>query len=256
MGISMSVSTRKGDNGYTSLLRGERVPKYHPVTEAGGTLDEVNSVLGLARAASKEKRIKRIILQVQKHLFIIGAEISVPKGKGKPPKKTISETDVKWLERLIEELEEALSLPPGFVVFGQEESPAHLDVARTTVRKAERLVARMKDEDMIENVYLLKYLNRLSDLIFVLACFEEKDEIERAKIRRAFFYSQWSDPIFRRWTILTGAIVLVLIVTIILLVLLHGQSPEITPRQMMKQHIEEMEFMYGPRDIPGTPAVK
>ena len=252
----MGVSTKKGDSGYTSLLRGERVPKYHPITEAGGTLDEANSVLGLARAESKEKRIKRIILQVQKHLFIIGAEISVPKGKGKPPKKTISETDVKWLERLIENFEEALSLPPGFVAFGQEESSAHMDVARTTVRKAERLVAQMKDEDMIENAYLLKYLNRLSDLIFVLACFEEKDEVERSRIRRAFFYSQWSDPIFRRWAILTGAIVLVLIVTVILLLLFHGQAPEITPRQTMKQHMEDMESMHGPGDTPGIPAMK
>jgi cob(I)alamin adenosyltransferase len=93
----MRVSTKKGDSGYTRLLRGERVSKHHLVIEAVGTLDETNSLLGLARASSKEKRIKRIILQVQKHLFIIGAELSVPKGRGNPPKKTLSETDIKWL---------------------------------------------------------------------------------------------------------------------------------------------------------------
>jgi cob(I)alamin adenosyltransferase len=65
----MNISTKKGDSGYTSLLRGERVPKHHLAIEAVGTLDEANSLLGLARASSKEKRIKRIILQVQKHLF-------------------------------------------------------------------------------------------------------------------------------------------------------------------------------------------
>lgn len=134
----MGVSTKKGDRGYTSLLRGQRVPKYHLVTEVLGTLDEAHSLLGLARASSREKRVKRIILQIQKHLFIIGAELSVPKGGGKPPKKTISETDLSWLERLVAEYEEALDLPPGFVAFGQEKISSHMDVARTAVRKAER----------------------------------------------------------------------------------------------------------------------
>ncbi|NIO20961.1 MAG: cob(I)yrinic acid a,c-diamide adenosyltransferase, partial [Candidatus Aenigmarchaeota archaeon] len=140
----MGVSTKRGDTGHTSLFRGERVSKHHLVIEAVGVLDETNSLLGLARASSKEKRIKRIILQVQKHLFIIGAELSVPKGLGKPPKKKISETNVKWLEKLLEDFEEALSLPPGFVAFGQEEGASHMDVARTSVRKAERIAVKMK----------------------------------------------------------------------------------------------------------------
>ncbi len=116
----MSISSKKGDSGYTSLLRGDRVPKHHLAIEAVGTLDEANSLLGLARASSKEKRIKRIILQVQKHLFIIGAELSVLKGGRTSPKKKISETDIKWLERLVEGFEESLALPPGFVAFGKK----------------------------------------------------------------------------------------------------------------------------------------
>jgi cob(I)alamin adenosyltransferase len=114
--------------------------------------------LGLARASSKEKRTKQIFLQVQKHLFIIGAEISVANGNGKLPKRTISEGDVKWLEELIEDFEEAMALPPGFVAFGQEEVASHMDIARTSVRKAERIAARMKDESLIENSNILKYL--------------------------------------------------------------------------------------------------
>lgn len=120
-------------------MRGARGPKHHLIIEAGGSLDEANSLLGLARASSKEKRIKRIILQVQKHLFTMGGEFSVAKGKQNSPKKRISEQDVKWLERLVEEFEESLALPLGFVAFGQEEGSSQLDVARTSVRKVERM---------------------------------------------------------------------------------------------------------------------
>ena len=77
MECMMGISTKKGDSGFTSLLKGGRVPKHHLRIEAGGSIDEANSLLGLARASSKEKRIKRIILQVQKHLFIMGAEFSL-----------------------------------------------------------------------------------------------------------------------------------------------------------------------------------
>jgi cob(I)alamin adenosyltransferase len=241
----MRITSIKGDSGYTSLLRGVRVPKYHVVTEALGTLGEANSLLGLARASSKEKRVKRIILQVQKQLFTIGAELSVPKGGGKPPKKTISETDTKWLERIIEEFEEALALPPGFVAFGQEETSSQMDAARTIVRKAERMVVKMKSEGMIQNPHILKYLNRLSDLIFVLACFEEKDEEERKKLRRLLTSSQLSDPTFRKWAIFIGSIILVLITAIILLLLFHRPASE-KPPPLLKEHMKGMENMHEP----------
>lgn len=239
----MRVSTKKGDSGYTSLLRGERIPKDDLVIEAVGTLDEANSLLGLARASSKEKRIKRIILQIQKHLFVIGAELSVPKGRGTPPKKTISEADIKWLEKLIEDFEDALALPPGFVAFGQEEGASHMDVARTSIRRAERIAVKMKSQDMIENFYILKYLNRLSDLIFVLACFEEKDETERKKMNRALFSFAWSDPVFRRWTILTGSIVAALVTVIVLLLLFHDPTSEVNS---FTDHMKQMESMHQP----------
>ncbi len=239
----MNISTKKGDSGYTSLLRGERVPKHHLASEAVGTLDEANSLLGLARASSKEKRIKRIILQVQKHLFIIGAELSVLKGGPTSPKKKISETDIKWLERLVEEFEEALALPPGFVAFGQEEGSSHLDVARTSVRKAERMAARMKSRNMIENSYILKYFNRLSDLIFLLACLEEKDEEENRNINRILFSSQLADPLFRKWGIAIGSIILALIITIIFLLILYKPTQQATSPYPLK-HMEQMEDMH------------
>ena len=113
----MGISTKKGDSGYTSLLRGARVPKHHLIIEAGGSLDEANSLLGLARASSKERRIKGIILQVQKNLFTMGAEFSASEGGRNSSQKGITEQDIKWLKRLVEEFEESLALPPGFVAF-------------------------------------------------------------------------------------------------------------------------------------------
>ena len=210
----MGISTKKGDSGYTSLLRGPRIPKDHLIIEAGGSLDEANSLLGLARASSKEKRLKRIILQVQKHLFTMGAEFSVSnEGLNSPPKK-ITEQDVKWLERLVEEFEESLALPPGFVAFGQKEGSSHLDVARTSVRKVERMTTRMKSENMIENPYILKYLNRLSDSIFLMACFEEKDVEEKWKINRTRYFPSGAILINHKWTIAIGLTILVVTVIV------------------------------------------
>ncbi len=238
----MDISTKKGDSGYTSLLRGARVPKHHLIIEAGGSLDEANSLLGLARASSKEKRIKRIILQVQKHLFTMGAEFSIPKGGTNSLKKRISEQDVKWLERLVEVFEESLALPPGFVAFGQEEGSSHLDVARTSVRKVERMTTKLKSENMIENPFILKYLNRLSDLIFLLACFEEKDYEEKREINRTLFSPKGATPFIQKWAIVIGLTTLVLIAAVIFLLLFHNATPRATYRSMDK-HMERIENM-------------
>jgi cob(I)alamin adenosyltransferase len=240
----MSITTKKGDSGYTSLLRGHKVPKYHPATESTGCIDETNSLLGLARASSNDRKIKRIILQVQKHLFVIGAELSVPKGYGRPPAKIISEKEIRWLEKLIENFEDVLALPPGFVAFGQERSASQLDVVRTSVRKAERMVVKMKNDDMIENQYVIKYLNRLSDLIFLLACFEEKDENARRKIGRSLFNAQLSDPLIRKWTIFSGLLILTLVVSIVLILIFHKPSGNVS-RDKVSDHVEEMNNMHN-----------
>lgn len=239
----MNISTKKGDDGYTVLLRGERVSKHHLVIEAIGALDEANSLLGLARASSREKRIKRIIFYVQKHLFIIGAEFSVPKGRGEPPKKTITDKELKWLEKLIEEFEEELDLPPGFVAFGEEEGPSHMDVARASIRKLERVAVKMKREDLIENENMLKYLNRLSDLIFVIACFEEKNEEKKWKFSRSLSALKWSDPTIHNLAIFIGSIILSLLAIILLLLIFHRPDPQV-PVHQLKEHLEQMEYMH------------
>jgi hypothetical protein len=147
------------------------------------------------------------------------------------------------LEKLVEEFEVALALPPGFVAFGQEEGASHMDVARTSVRKAERIAVKMKSEDMIENSHILKYLNRLSDMIFLLACFEEKSEAEKRKVSQALFPFKWADPTSRKWAILTGSIILALVAMIILLFLFHESAPEVNP---IIEHMKQMEFMHRP----------
>ena len=153
----------------------------------------------------------------------------------------MSEADVQWLEKLIEDFEEVFAFPPGFVAFGQEEDASQMDVARTSIRKAERIAVHMKNKDMIENRYILKYLNRLSDLIFLLACFEEKTDIERRRIGRVLFSFKWSDTMFRRWMIFLGSIIMALVMAIILLLLFHKPAPEINPGL---EHMKQMEFMH------------
>jgi cob(I)alamin adenosyltransferase len=205
-------------------------------------LDETNSLLGLARATSGDRRIKRIILQIQKHLFIIGAEISTPSMTAGTLKKAISAKDVSWLDGLVERFEEALALPPGFVAFGQEPSASQLDVARTSIRKAERLLVKMKEEGMIQNPYLLQYLNRLSDLIFLLACLEEKDRVESRTISQKIFAFKLSDPVSRKWAILTAFILLSLTAVIVLLLIFHRPAPKVGDPGMqdMGSHMEQM----------------
>jgi len=235
-----SISTKKGDSGNTGTLGGERVPKYHIITEAVGTIDEANSLLGLARSSAKEKRTRNIIITIQKHLFMIGAELSVANGK-KKPKTVVSDVYIRWIEKLVEDFEDALMLPPGFLAFGQEKCSAQIDVARTAVRKAERIAVKMKNDGLIENPELIKYLIRLSDLIFLLACFEEKSSGERKKINRALVMSHLGDPAVRKIAISIGALMVALVVVIILLFIFHRPAPvSVTP----SDHMQEMDSMH------------
>lgn len=233
----MKISTKRGDTGLTSTLSGERVPKSHIITEAVGAVDEANSLLGLARASVSDRRIKRIILQIQRHLFTIGAELSSA-NSSKRPGKTVTETDLTWAERLVEDMEEALSLPPGFVAFGQEISSSHLDVARTAIRKVERITVKMYEERMITNPFLLKYLNRLSDLIFLLAAYEEKSETEKKGISLSNLRTEIRNPFFKKVFLLGTGIILLLALTIIAILIFHNPSPNI-PTEMI-EHMENM----------------
>ena len=169
----MKFSTR-GDGGETSLLGGQRVPKYDPRPETYGVLDEASSALGVARATTKNQKIKDIILSVQKDLLIMGAELSsVPEDIQKLPRR-IGEGDIKRLEHIIDELQENITLKNEFIYPGETPVSAEIDVGRTIIRRAERKAASLKNEGLLLSAEINRYLNRLADMLFVLARYEEQ----------------------------------------------------------------------------------
>jgi cob(I)alamin adenosyltransferase len=170
----MPISTKKGDKGFTGLLGGKRVPKYHLRPETYGTLDELNSFLGMARAASKDGTVKKILFHIQNHLFVIGSELALSGEDGDLLKGEITQKEVDWLSRLSVDFEASLKPEPGFIIYGESRLSSILDVARAVSRRAERLVAKMKLKKMLHNLKILEYLNRLSDVLYLLARYEEK----------------------------------------------------------------------------------
>jgi len=166
--------SKKGDGGETSLLGGQRVPKYDARPETYGVLDEASSTLGVARAATKNLKIKEIILSVQKDLLTMGAELSSQPEDVQKLTQRIGEGDVQRLEKIIDELQENITLKNEFIYPGETIISAQIDVARTIIRRAERKAARLKDDELVSNVDIHKYLNRLADMLFVLARYEEQ----------------------------------------------------------------------------------
>jgi cob(I)alamin adenosyltransferase len=166
--------SRKGDGGETSLLGGQRVPKYDARPETYGTLDEASSALGVARAATKNPSIKEIILSVQKDLLTMGAELSSQPEDIQKLGRRIGAGDVQRLEKIIDELQENVTLKNEFIYPGETIISAQIDMARTIIRRAERKAARLKADGLVNNVEIHKYLNRLADMLFVLARYEEQ----------------------------------------------------------------------------------
>jgi cob(I)alamin adenosyltransferase len=170
----MPISTKKGDKGFTGLLGGRRVPKYHLKPETYGSLDELNSFLGMARATSKDRRVRNILFHIQNHLFIIGSELALSGRVRNLLKGDITQKEVDWLSRLSTDMETSLKLKPGFIIYGETQVSSILDVTRAVSRRVERLIAKMKSKKMLRNLRILEYLNRLSDVLYLLARYEEK----------------------------------------------------------------------------------
>jgi cob(I)alamin adenosyltransferase len=177
----MPLSTKKGDKGFTGLLGGRRVPKYHLRPETYGTLDELNSFLGMARAISKDGKVKKILLTMQNHFFIIGSELASSKKDRNLLKGQIREKEVDWLSQLSTHLEAAIKPEPKFILYGETQISSILDVARAVSRRVERLLAKMKSKKMLHNLRILEYINRLSDVLYLLARYEEKKAGVRPK---------------------------------------------------------------------------
>ncbi len=172
--MSNSIVTRGGDSGETSLLYGGRVPKDDLHTEAYGALDEAISALGLARAsvAPGDVAFADRILALQRELFTVGAELATGRGERHLLEKhfaVVTPAMVDALEREVHDLESRVPLPKAFVIPGGTVTAAAVDMARTFVRRAERRAVALQRAGELENTEVLRYLNRCSDLLFMLA---------------------------------------------------------------------------------------
>lgn len=163
--------TRKGDDGYTGLLGEVRVPKHHPRMEAIGAIDEATAALGLARSLCKTPQSQEILLQIQRDLYHLMAETAATPENAAQFRK-IDAVSVQWLEEKTRSLSEGLKIPQEFIVPGDVTASAAIALARTIVRRAERHISRLTSEGELENKELLRYLNRLSSLCFVLEILE------------------------------------------------------------------------------------
>jgi cob(I)alamin adenosyltransferase len=161
------IYTRAGDRGETGLIGGQRVPKDDPRVEAYGAVDELNAQLGAARTIVRDRDLEEVFDRLQNRLFDLGAELATPKGSQKTP-STITADEVKVLEGVIDLYQETLPPLREFILPAGNELATALHVARTVCRRAERRVVALHRRDPL-NAEILRYLNRLSDLLFVLA---------------------------------------------------------------------------------------
>ncbi len=167
----MRIYTKTGDAGDTGLFGGGRVRKNVPRVEAYGTVDELNATLGLARAAQPSPFTDEVLARVQVDLFTLGAELATVPGKEESLKmQLLEQADYERLERAIDDAEKPLAQLKTFILPGGGEVAARLHLARTVCRRAER--ALLSVDDAVPRSALVIYLNRLSDLLFTLARYE------------------------------------------------------------------------------------
>ncbi len=167
------VTTGTGDTGYTGLIGEQRVPKYDPRPETFGTVDEATSALGLARATTQDQKVKAIIYQVQQELYLLMGELATPPENYEKIGLHVTAEHVKHLEMAEEELKREVEIPNKFIIPGDTLDGAALDLARTIIRRAERMTVKLLHDGVIQNSEVVRYLNRLSDLIFILARYRE-----------------------------------------------------------------------------------
>ncbi|MBY6275297.1 cob(I)yrinic acid a,c-diamide adenosyltransferase [Symbiobacterium thermophilum] len=167
----MRIYTRTGDKGDTSLRWGERVPKNALRVEVYGTVDEANAHVGMAVAMMEGPAfaaVRDVLLRVQNELFYVGADLATPPNRDRGEQPRITQASVDALEADIDRLEAGLPPLRNFVLPGGSAPAAALHVARTVVRRAERLLVSLMQQEPVDPA-LLRYLNRLSDLLFVAA---------------------------------------------------------------------------------------
>ncbi|MDD5200829.1 MAG: cob(I)yrinic acid a,c-diamide adenosyltransferase [Terrimicrobiaceae bacterium] len=166
----MKIYTRTGDDGTTGLFSGERIAKTAPRIEAHGAIDELNSALGVARAAAPQAEVGGLIHAVQRQLFAAGADLATPAGAG-PAIPRLADNETAWLETEIDRMTAVLPPLRAFILPGGTPAAAHIHLARSIARRAERDTLRLATVEPI-HPELPVYLNRLSDFLFTLARFE------------------------------------------------------------------------------------
>jgi len=171
----MKVYTKTGDTGTTALFGGTRVPKHHIRIESYGTVDELNSHIGLIRDQDINPLYKNILIEVQDRLFTVGAILATPpekemlkNGEKRLQNLGIQESDIEYLENQIDSMEESLPQMTHFVLPGGHTTVSYCHIARCVCRRAERLAVHLNDIEPTDE-RVIKYLNRLSDYLFVLA---------------------------------------------------------------------------------------
>lgn len=198
--IDSVVATTRGDDGTTGLLYGgDRIAKDDPRTEAYGTVDEAVAALGVARATLGLKRragtlgpalggLADVVLRLQRELFVVGAELATTSeawGRLEDDRTRVSAAMVDGLDALLVAAEASIELPREFTIPGETPTSAALEVARTIVRRAERRAVTLARAGMIPGPHLVPYVNRLADLLWVLARAAEQAEARRPTLARS-----------------------------------------------------------------------
>src|SRR5919106_2202038 len=183
----MKIYTRTGDDGTTGLLYGGRVAKDDIRTSVYGTLDETVAALGLARAAGLTPKVSEVVVRIQREMFVAGAQLATaPENQGKL-QAGVSRVTPEMTRRAESDIDELVTehpLPREFILPGETPGSAAIDLARSVLRRGERLAVAMSREGMLTEPEVLRYLNRTSDLLFALARFEEAEQGLRAPSSR------------------------------------------------------------------------
>ncbi len=166
--MAFKIYTKTGDKGQTSLIGGTRVPKHHIRIETYGTVDELNSHIGLIRDQDINEHHKQILIEIQDRLFTIGSSLASDPEKSKMKIPDLKEEDIALLEKEMDKMNEALPEMRSFVLPGGHTTVSFCHIARCVCRRAERLTIHLSEDSFVSDL-VVKYLNRLSDYLFMLS---------------------------------------------------------------------------------------
>jgi cob(I)alamin adenosyltransferase len=166
--MTFKIYTKTGDKGETSLIGGIRVPKYHLRIESYGTVDELNSYIGLVKESIADEAIKKLLYEIQDRLFTVGSVLASDPEKSKMKIPDIQETDITLLEEEMDRMDAGLPVLKNFVLPGGTVPASYCHIARCVCRRAERLTVQLSAESEVPQI-IIRYLNRLSDYLFMLS---------------------------------------------------------------------------------------